>query len=239
MLSRERREFEARFWIIGQSPLIVHAWSEKAKREMLEKQIGTTRAAREKRNPEADFVASLYEMGEGKNGVKIYGFPVTGLKKALLSSAHKDKGIPRAAVQASLFLEHEMISVRPALAGAVCDLPLVRIYAGAPEMREDMVRIGVGLNKTASLAYRAQFKYWGIYVVARYNPDIVLPQSLLFLIEEAGRASGLGEWRNEKSGVFGAFRLADGDEERAWEAFAAGKGPLPVPKRANLPLAAE
>jgi hypothetical protein len=48
---------------------------------------------------------------------------------------------------------------------------------------------------------------------------------------------GVGEWRNEKKGFFGAYHLADPAEARAWDAFAAGTGPLPVP--ANYKIAAE
>jgi hypothetical protein len=94
-------------------------------------------------------------------------------------------------------------------------------------MREDSVKIGSGLNKVASLAYRAQFTVWAIRLTAKFNPEILPPEALAFLVQEAGLASGLGEWRNEKKGVFGSFHLADADEEAAWEAFASGNGELP------------
>lgn len=223
LMSKKALFKTAEFWIVGDTPLITHAWSEKAKREMLAKQVGGVRAAREKRDPQADFVSSLYEMGDGKS----YGFPVTGLKNAILSSSHKDKGIARSAVMSALYLDAEMVRVRPALAGAICDLPLVRIWGAKPEMREDMVKIGVGLNKTASLAYRAQFFPWAIRVKAQINSDIVTPDALAFLVQECGRSSGLGEWRNEKRGIFGSFHLGDEAEEARWERFAAGRGPLP------------
>jgi hypothetical protein len=75
--------------IIGDSPLIVHAWSEKAKRQMLESQTKSTKTkAKEAKNPVDDFIQSLYWL-EGKpeesteeafeaavkNGAK-WGFPV-------------------------------------------------------------------------------------------------------------------------------------------------------------------
>lgn len=211
-------------WLIGDTPLITHAWSEKAKREMLQKQVKAPKAGKEARDPQADFVSSLYEMGDGR-----YGFPVTGIKNCILSAAHKDKGIARSATQAALWLNADMVRVRPALAGAICDMPLVQVWGTKPEMREDMVKVGSGLNKTASLAYRAQFTVWGIRFTGRYNASTLNAEQIAFLIAEAGMAYGLGEWRNERKGVFGAFHLADADEERAWDAFAAGKGALPVP----------
>lgn len=212
-------------WLVGDTPLITHAWSEKAKREMLQKQVKAVRSGREERNPQADFVSSLYDMGDGKS----FGFPVTGVKNCILSAAHKDKGIARDHVMRALWLRGEIVSVRPALAGAVCDMPLIRIWGGDPEMREDMVKIGKGLSKVASLAYRGQFRFWAMRIEGQYNSAVLNPETLAFLIQESGLGSGLGEWRNERKGIFGSFHLASANEEAEWEAFRAG-GELPVPE---------
>ncbi len=211
-------------WLVGDTPIITHAWSEKARREMLQKQVKATKGGKEARDPESDFVSSLYDMGDGS-----FGFPATGVKNCILSAAHKDKGIARSAVMAGLWINAEMVRTRPALAGAVCDMPLVRIWGTKPEMREDMVKIGAGLNKVANLAYRAQFTVWALRITGKFNTTTLTPEALAFLIQESGMSSGLGEWRNERRGMFGAFHLADVGEEKAWDAYAAGKGPLPVP----------
>lgn len=220
-----------KFWIVGDTPLITHAWSEKARREMLEKQVKATKPGKEARDPEADFKNSLYQMGDDA-----YGFPVTGVKACILSAAHKDKGVPRTDVRSALYLDAEMVRTRPALAGAMCDVPLVRIWGTKPEMREDMVRIGSGLNKTANLSYRGQFTTWAIRVTGKFNSTTLTAEQLAFIVQEAGLSCGLGEWRTEKDGIFGAFHLADAAEEAAWEAFAAGTGDLPT---AALQVAAE
>jgi hypothetical protein len=232
LLSEKPPVIDFLFWIIGDTPLIVHAWSEKAKLEMLKKQSGATRVAKEKRDPKEDFLNALYEMTP-----KVYGFPITAVKKAILACAHKDRGIPRSDVMSALWLDAEMIRTRPALAGAICDMPLVRIYGSPPEMREDMVRIGAGVRKTANLAYRGQFTTWAIRVTGSVNPDVVAPHALAFLTRQAGFSVGIGDWRNEKGGWFGSFHIADPQEQREWELFAAGKGPLPLvkPKLATQP----
>lgn len=219
-------------WIVGDTPLIVHAWSQKAKLEMLGKQVKAVKGGKAARNPEEDFVNSLYEMGDGT-----YGFPTMGIKNCILSAAHKDRGIARSAVLGALLLDANMVRTRPALHSAMCDMPLTRIYGGDPEQpehpplcREDMVKIGAGLNKTANLAYRAQFTIWAMHVTGRYNTSILSDEALGFLIMEAGMAAGLGEWRNERRGLFGAFHLADAEESKQWDAFRAGKGSLPLPE---------
>lgn len=219
-------------WLVGDTPLITHAWSQKAKLEMLSKQTKAVKGGKDVRKPEDDFANSLYEMGDGT-----YGFPITGVKNAIMSSAHKDKGLPRTSVQSAVFLEADMVRTRPALSSAICDMPLARIYGSKPEMREDMVKIGAGMNKTANLAYRAQFTVWALRISGKFNSSVVTDEALGFLIMEAGMASGLGEWRNERKGMFGAFHLAYDDEAEAWDAFRAGKGPLPMPE--NYRQAAE
>lgn len=240
VLSKQTPYTRFNVWIVGETPLITHAWSEKAKREMLSKQAKATKGGKVARDPHEDFVNSLYEMGDGT-----YGFPTMGIKNAVLSAAHKDRGIARTAVLGALWLDAQMVRTRPALAGAICDMPLTRIYGGDPDQpnhpplcREDMVKIGSGLNKVANLAYRAQFTCWAMKISGKYNASVLTDEALIFLIGEAGMASGLGEWRNERKGLFGAFHPAQPDEHDAWEAFAAGKGPLPQQKQPYL-MAAE
>lgn len=219
-------------WIVGDTPLITHAWSEKAKIEMLQKQVKATRGGKEARDPQQDFVNSLYPMGKDR-----YGFPVTGVKKCILSAAHKDKGIARSSVLGALFLDAEMVRTMPGLAGAICDMPLVQIHGSKPEMREDMVRIGAGLQKISNLAYRAQFTVWAMRITGKFNPMVLTPEGLTFLVQESGQSSGIGEWRNERHGNFGAFHMADVEEETAWRAFVEGKGPLPIPATYSLKAA--
>ena len=220
-------------WIVGDTPLITHAWSEKARLDMLRKQVKAIAAAgRQARDPEEDYQNSLYEIREG-----VYAFPTTAAKLALMSAAHLDKGITKTSVLSNVWMDCAMYKTRPALAGAVCDMPLTRIYGAKPEMREDMVRVGSGLNKTSTLAYRAQFFPWAAKISGRFNPTQVPPESLAFLFDEAGRACGLCDWRNEKKGVFGAFHLADAEEEEAWTRFAKGEGPMPVPDTVMLEAA--
>ena len=88
--------------VVGDTPLIVHKWSEKAKKEMLDKQMKKTKiSGKDAKDPVADFIDSLYWL-EGKpeekteegfakaiqNGAK-FGFPSVAFKAAAVS-AHTD-----------------------------------------------------------------------------------------------------------------------------------------------------
>jgi hypothetical protein len=221
MLSHEPMRQRFKFWIVGDTPLICHAWSEKARLAMLQQQTGAI-VEQKPRDPQEDFVNSLYAMGDGT-----YGFPVTAIKKAIKSAAHTDRGIAKTDVLAALHLDATLVSVRPALAGASCNLPLVRIFGSAPRMREDMVRIGT-ISKTANLAYRAEFLVWALRITGTLNVARCPLHALAYLINASGNDVGVGDWRNEKEGWAGSYHLASLEEEAAWDAFAEGKGPMPV-----------
>ena len=223
-LTRNPELVQFSFWLVGVMPLIVHAWSEKARKEMLSKQVKATKGGKDARDPHKEFEDALYTMGPG-----VYGFPVTGIKNSIVSAAHKDKGIARTVVQAALWLDAELVSTRPALAGAICDVPLIRLYGPPPVLREDMVRVGSGVQKTATLAFRPQFSRWAARLTGELNTSQMKVETLAFLVQEAGRAYGIGEMRNEKSSAaFGSYRMATAAEEAALERHAAGQGPFPL-----------
>ena len=88
--------------IVGRTPLIMHAWSEKAKRQMREAQMGKSKGKKKDvKNPVEDFIESLYWL-EGKpseyteeafdkaweNGAR-FGFPVTAIKQAAVDAAYR------------------------------------------------------------------------------------------------------------------------------------------------------
>ena len=192
--------------IIGDSPLIVHAWSEKAKRQMLEAQMKTTKTkAKEVRDPYDDFIQSLYWL-EGKpeestpkafekavkNGAK-WGFPVGAIKQAGNSAAYRLGWVKnQMQLRGSYFLNTEYGD-------------MAEIKGSIPEIREDMVRIGMG---SADLRYRGEFKDWYMDMMLEFNAsgDMTLEQ-ILNVINAGGYTVGLGEWRPEKDGSFGKFHI--------------------------------
>ena len=56
--------------IVGDSSLICHNWSKKATNEMLDKQMKKAKSAKSAKDPEQDFLDSLYPYPGGG-----YGFP--------------------------------------------------------------------------------------------------------------------------------------------------------------------
>jgi hypothetical protein len=79
-------------------------------------------------------------------------------------------------------------------------------------MREDMVRVGMG---TADIRYRGEFKQWFTTIAVKYNANVMSAEQILNLMQTAGFAVGVGEWRPERDGQFGRFHVATAKEMKA------------------------
>lgn len=186
------REFDLR--IVGDSPLIVHAWSEKAKRMMLDKQMKKASNGKEAKDPFADFCDSLYWLSEKPESptwedvqAARFGFPVVAFKAAAIDGAYQSGALDKKTSGRAAFQ----------IAGEMAEIE------GVPTMREDMVRI-VG---TADIRYRGEFKKWSTVLHIRYNERAMSLEQIVNLFNVGGFACGVGEWRPAKDGSFGMFHV--------------------------------
>ena len=200
--------------IVGDSPLIMHAWSEKAKREMYEAQQGkkVVKKEKERKNPIHDFVQSMYWI-EGKPDIvpsmtdeeseeafvnaldrAKFGFPVTCFKQSANAAAYRQGWVKnQMGLRGAYFIE--------------ADTPdgLVEIHSDTPEMREDMVRIGMG---TADIRYRGQFNNWYADLTVTYNANgMYSKEDIVNIINAGGFICGVGEWRPERDGMYGMYHV--------------------------------
>lgn len=186
--------------VVGDSPLIVHAWSEKAKKEMLDKQMKKAKSAKEAKDPVADFEASMYRLADGG-----YGFPSVAFKNAAVTAGTSVAGLTKIQARQAFHILGEDADIQGAFEGSKSRVNLVRIEGGKPSMREDMVRVGMG---TADLRYRPEFSEWHAKLLVRYNANVLSESQILNLLNVAGFAVGVGEWRPEKDGQYGCFHVA-------------------------------
>lgn len=182
--------------IIGTSPLIVHNFSEKSRRQMLESQQGKKKV-KEIRDPRAEYEAAFYRIAH-EDGTEGYGFPVTAFKAATTGAARfYDKSVTMTALRQFLFMRGVMSKGDPQM--------LVEIN-GEPEMREDVVRLG-GASRSADLRYRPMFPEWSCVLEVTYVKSSIDRNSVLSLIDAGGMGIGVGEWRPEKRGEFGTYAV--------------------------------
>lgn len=198
--------------IVGDTPLIMHTWSEKAKRQMLEAQQGKKKGkAKEMRSPVRDFVDSIYwtshkpEIPEGATDEECealfmeaiaagatFGFPATAFKQAAQAAAYRLGWVKnQMGLRGAFFIESD-------------ENGLVQIDSDPPVLREDMVRV-VG---SADLRYRGEFRNWSCTLNLQFNRsgDFSL-EAIISALNAAGFVCGIGEWRPERDGDFGRFHV--------------------------------
>ena len=192
--------------VVGDTPLIMHAWSEKAKRMMLEAQMGIAKGKKkEVKNPADDFIRSMYwltpmpEDGNMEsfeeaiaNGAR-FGFPVTAFKQAAISAAYR------------MGWAKDKMSMRGAFYIDSDENGMIEIHSDTPEMREDMVKVGMG---TADIRYRGEFKNWYADLTISYNANGQYSlENIVNIINAGGYVCGVGEWRPERDGQNGMFHV--------------------------------
>jgi hypothetical protein len=175
--------------IVGTSPLIVHKFSEKAKRQMLDAQQGR-KSPKVARDPEADYQAAFYRTKEG------YGFPAVAFKACTIGAARfYGKDVKMTELRQFLFFKGIVSEKDPQ--------SLVEIV-GEPHMREDVVRLGMS---GTDLRYRPEFTEWSATLEVIYIRSSLTSESVLSLIDAGGMGVGVGEWRPEKRGDYGTFQI--------------------------------
>lgn len=214
---------KARITLVGDTPLIVHSWSEKAKKEMLAAQQKTKKdkKAMDIRDPFAEFMDAAYWITpepEEKtpeafekaiaNGAK-FGFKTSAIKQAALAACYRAGIIPNMTGMKCMFYINAAGDTYKETGE---ELAVIRTDK-PPVLREDMVKIG-GIAKTADLRYRPAFIDWKIdLVVTLIDVGVFTMESIINAINMGGYMNGIGEWRMERDGDFGRFHveLTDGN----------------------------
>lgn len=172
--------------LVGDSPLIMHRFSEKSRKEMLDKMMGKAKAGKEPYDPVREYENSMYRTEDNKPG-----FPAIGFKAAAVNAAN-DAGIQKTLARRAFHVIGEIVPIE-----------------GTPIMREDVVRIAMG---TSTVRHRAEFKHWSATLDVVFNSGIISLEQLINLFQIAGFGVGVGEWRPEKDGTFGTFHVAGENE---------------------------
>lgn len=216
---RNFEQISTKIRIVGDSPLIVHAWSEKAKKEMLDAQTGANKTKKKPcKMPFDDFARACYwitpmptteikdpcngEMREVvteelfeeavRNGAK-FGFPAMSFKLAGNSAAYRMNWVKnQMGLRGAYFLKSEYGD-------------LAWIQGDAPQIREDTVKVGMG---STDLRYRPIFENWFCDLELIVNTGFGFSlDDIINVIRVGGAGCGVGEWRPEKDGLFGMYHV--------------------------------
>lgn len=174
--------------ILGTSPLLIHRFSEKAKRQMLDAMQGR-KTPKVAKDPEEEYRSAFYMTHDGR-----YGLPVIAFKAATIGGARFFAGVTMTLLRQVLFFRGEV----------GVDGQQLAIIDGEPKMREDVVRVG---NGGTDLRYRPEFAEWRTELRVTYVTSQLTQASVLSLIDAGGMGVGVGEWRPEKKGDMGTYMI--------------------------------
>lgn len=175
--------------IVGLSPLMVHAWSEKARRSLPGgadhgRSASEKKAARGRSNPEKEAKDAAYTMPDGR-----YAFPAAAFKQAAVSACRLVDGLTMTEARILLITPQDLVPLE-------CPEPAIDARP-------------VRLNKMGSveMRYRPVFWPWRLSLEVRYNASATTLEQIINLLVLAGECVGVGEWRPEKGGRHGRFTV--------------------------------
>lgn len=186
--------------IVGDAPLICHAWSKKAREEMLAKQMKKAKTGRAAKDPWQDFCETLYwldgmpaaptekDVEQGR-----FGFPAIAFKAAAITAVTTIGSLTKVMARQCFHIIGEYVS----------------LLGPPPKMREDTVRVGMG---TADIRHRAEFDPWAAILPVQFNASVLSAEQIVNLFHAGGFGVGVGDWRPEKDGVHGRFHIASTNE---------------------------
>lgn len=175
---------KARITLTSDTPLVVHAWSAKAKQEILDKQMKLPKQAKDAKDPEALYQECFYRTADGR-----YGFPAIAFKAAAVDACSHVSDLTKVEARGAFHVDGDIVPLED--------------YTG-PVKREDMVRIAMG---TADVRIRPEFPTWNITLNIRYNAGVLSLDQIANLFNVAGFSIGIGEHRPQRDGQWGMFHV--------------------------------
>ena len=176
--------------IEGITPILFHCWDIKVLEEMerkRQKKASGPRPAKEL--PEILAEKTVYRMKNGKPG-----FPALAFKKAAVEVCTSIHGITKIAARQSHYV----------IGDEFHDLhgSLVRI-----DGPESMFSKPVRIQQTTDLRHRTWVNPWKARLHLAVNKNLLSEEQIANLYNTAGFGVGVGEWRNDKGGELGQFRV--------------------------------
>lgn len=197
-------------FLIGNAPLIVHAFPEKARKQMLAKQMKLAKGGRDARDPESEFESARYRLPDGRDG-----FPAVAFKSAAVTACTSLSDVTKVGARQAFRVEGLLMNAEGVIPNSVVRTALVPLVAHPPLMDESVVRLS-GPSRPAEMRYRPIYEVWGVELGIVLNPQMVSAGQLGAMFQAAGHGVGIGDYRPEKNGDCGTFEIVSSRDFSAW-----------------------
>lgn len=200
-----------KLYLVGTAPLIVHAFPEKARKEMLDRQMKVAKGGRDARDPYAEVEAAKYILPDGR-----HGFPAVAFKDAAVTACTSLSDITKVAARQAFRVEGLSMQAKGVINGSFIRTALVPLVAHEPTIREDVVRLS-GIGRTPEMRYRPEYSIWGVELNVVINPQVISIGQLGSMFQAAGHGVGVGDYRPERDGDCGTFELVGEKDFADWQ----------------------
>ena len=183
--------------IVGTTPMLMHRFSKKAQRELLfpsGRKNSAEKAESLKHDPLNEYREAVYLNRDTSRPSAIH-IPSNAFSTAMASAALDIPGATKAQIM-------RLVSV---------DTMQIDIF-GVPKMAMHMVRSS-DMNRTPDVRTRPCFPEWACRIEIGFVATMLKPSQIVNLVAAAGMIVGIGDWRPQKGGMFGKFRIANGDDK--------------------------
>jgi len=183
--------------VFGSTPLIVHRFSEKIQKGMLDKMEGKAQHKKPPKDPEQEYRDSLYWLDKSGNMTLPkgdpakhkygFGFPSRGFKKSMVNACRSIEGVEMTQARNAF---HIMKELTPLLNHNL------KTFA-VPRIRTEPMRLS---KISCDIRSRGEFLEWGAILEFEYNGNVITAEQLFNLVNVAGFGVGVGEDRPDKTG---------------------------------------
>ena len=183
--------------IVGTAPMIMHRFPRKAWEELLFPKGRKNAAEREsslKHDPVSEFRETIYQNRDYGEPALIH-MPTGAFNKAMADAALDIPG----ATKSQIMRLTKVVT------------PNINLF-GVPRLYCAMVRSS-DMAKTPDVRTRAIFPRWACTIDVQYVSTLTKEGQIVNLLAAAGLIVGVGDWRSQKGGSFGSFRVAGDDDK--------------------------
>lgn len=169
---------------------------------MLQQQCGELEPAAQKsaRDLDEEFLESLSVIGNRPKTVaeaqapgRPYGCPAASIRRVMEAVARASGKFKKDITQSVFVL--------------ATDGRFVRLIDNTPPVQHTSRVRNSDRARTAAVRMRALFEKWAIEFKVRFNSRAITPEMIVSLLTHGGEVNGLGEWRVERGGEFGRFKV--------------------------------
>lgn len=195
-----------RVGVIGTKPLLMHRFSDKARRELLLPRAKMNQVEKEttlKHDSPVQEAKDAAIISRYPEFATFFGMPAGAIKGGMATAALRMPGVKKTEIGQLAFVL------------APNDDNLIPIY-GIPKLHMSMVR-NSGMNRTPDVRSRLIFPVWAAEFTVRYIKPNLTDLAIARMLHAAGMICGLGDWRAEKGkGDYGSYEVV---EEHTAEQF--------------------